>query len=89
VSLINVCSKYNKDFLSLLPHVRTLNIFATKDNKSKLASGWVQSKFESEHMGRKSSPKSFKRTEDKWNGKLQRTPNRFKIHEAPRPNEDN
>jgi hypothetical protein len=40
-------------------------------------------------MGRISSLKFFKRTEDKWTGKLLRTPNGFRIHEAPRPNENN
>jgi hypothetical protein len=88
VSLTNVCSRYNKDFPSPSPCVRTLNIMATKDTNSQSASGWVQSTVESERMGRISSLKSFKRTEDKWTGKLQRTPNGFRIHEAPRPNED-
>jgi hypothetical protein len=39
-------------------------------------------------MGRISSLKFFKRAEDKWIDKLQRTLNEFRIHEALRPNEN-
>jgi hypothetical protein len=70
VSLTNICSRYNKYFPSLSPCVRTLNIMGTKDTNSQLAYGKVQSIVEAECMGRISSPKFFKRTEDKWTGKL-------------------
>jgi hypothetical protein len=39
-------------------------------------------------MGAISSPKLFKRTKDKWTSKFLRTSKGFKIHEAPRPNEN-
>jgi hypothetical protein len=69
VSLTNVCSKYNEEFPSSSPHVRTLNIMATKDTNSNSASGRVHSTIESKRMGMISSLKSFKRTKDKWTGK--------------------
>jgi hypothetical protein len=40
-------------------------------------------------MGMITTPKLFKRIEDKWTGILLRTSNRFRIYEAPRPNETN
>jgi hypothetical protein len=40
-------------------------------------------------MGRITSPKLFKRTEDKWTRRILRIVNGFRIHEAPIPNETN
>jgi hypothetical protein len=42
VSLINVFSRYNEDFHSPSPYVKILNIMATKDTNSQLASRKVQ-----------------------------------------------
>jgi hypothetical protein len=77
VSLTNVCSRYNEDFPSPSPCVRTLNIMATKDTNSQSASGRVQSTVQSERMGRITSLKSFKRTEDKWTGRTPEDPERI------------
>jgi hypothetical protein len=87
VSLTNVCFKYNEYFPEPSPWVRTLNIVATKDTNSHSTIRGVQSTVESKRMGRISSLKSFKRTEDKSTGKLQRSLKEFRIHEALRPNQ--
>jgi hypothetical protein len=87
--LTNVCSRYNEEFPSLSPCVRALNIISTKDTNSQSAFGKVQSTIESKHMGRISSMEFLKINEDKWISKLQRTPNGYGIHKAPRPNENN
>ena len=69
MSLTNVCSRYNEDFPSLSPCVRTLNIMANKVTNLHSTSRRAQSTVESERMGRITSLKSFKRNKDKWTGR--------------------
>ena len=68
MSLTNVCSRYSEDFPSPSSCVKTLNIMATKENNSESAPGKVQSTIQFERIGRITSLKSFKRTEDKRSG---------------------
>jgi hypothetical protein len=56
---------------------KTLNIMATKVTNLQSAPGWVQSTIQSECMGRITSPKSFKRTEDKWTGRTLEDPKKI------------
>jgi hypothetical protein len=74
VSLTTVYSKYNEDFPSLSPCVKTQKTMATKDTNSQSAPGQVQSTVQSERMGRITSPKFFERTEDKWTSRTPEDP---------------
>jgi hypothetical protein len=60
---------------------------ATKVTNSQSASGGYSRQSGPNVWEGYQSLKLFKRTEDKWTGRLQRTPNGFRVHEAPRPNE--
>jgi hypothetical protein len=74
VSLTTICSRYNENFPSPSPYVKTLNIMATRDTNWQSSPRQVQSTVQSERMGMITSLKSFKRTKDKWTSRTPEDP---------------